>query len=117
MPSCSSSREPAQQTCPWLNQMASTTPSTAPSMIGVVEHDERRLAAELERQRLAACPPSARGSARPTSVEPVKAILSTPAMLDQQRAGAAVAGHDVEHARRQPGLRRQLGEQQRRERA
>jgi hypothetical protein len=29
IPSCSSRREPAQQTCPWLNQMASTTPSTA----------------------------------------------------------------------------------------
>src|SRR5205823_2232592 len=29
MLSCIRSREPAQQTCPWLNQMPSTRPSTA----------------------------------------------------------------------------------------
>src|SRR5216117_3448474 len=28
IPSCTSSRDPAQHTCPWLNQIASTTPST-----------------------------------------------------------------------------------------
>jgi hypothetical protein len=32
MPSCTKSREPAQQTCPWLNQMASTRPSMALSI-------------------------------------------------------------------------------------
>jgi hypothetical protein len=28
IPSCTRRREPAQHTCPWLNQIASTTPST-----------------------------------------------------------------------------------------
>jgi hypothetical protein len=32
MPSCTNRRDPAQQTCPWLNQMASTRPSIALSM-------------------------------------------------------------------------------------
>ena len=51
--------------------------------------------------------------ARPTSVEPVKAILSTPVMRDQRRAGRAVAGDDVDDARRQPGLDADLGEGER----
>ena len=57
-PSCTSSREPAQQTWPWLNQMASTTPFDRAIEIGIVEDDEGRLAAEFQRQGLAACPPS-----------------------------------------------------------
>ena len=51
--------------------------------------------------------------ARPTSVEPVKAILSTPAMGDERRAGRAVAGDDVDDARRQPRLDADLGEGER----
>ena len=69
-------REPAQQTSPWLNQMASTTPSTAPSMSA----SSNTMKGDL--------PPSSSDSffsepavcsrmRRPTSVEPVKATLST----------------------------------------
>src|SRR5881275_2082716 len=76
MPSCASSRDPAQHTCPWLNQIASTTPSTTLS----------RSASSNTRNGL--LPPSSSDSflpdpavawrmMRPTSVEPVKAILST----------------------------------------
>ena len=48
--SCTSSREPAQHTWPWLNQIASTRPFDGAIEVGVVEHDKRRLAAQLERQ-------------------------------------------------------------------
>ena len=54
MPSCTSSREPAQQTCPWLNQMRVDHALDGAVEVGVLEDDERRLAAELERQLLAA---------------------------------------------------------------
>src|SRR5881396_1575293 len=75
IPSCTSSREPAQHTWPWLNQIASTTPSTTLS----------RSASSNTMNGL--CPPSASDSflpdpavalrmMRPTSVEPVNAILS-----------------------------------------
>ena len=55
--------------------------------------------------------PTARSSDRPTSVEPVKAILSTPGW--RARASPMTAprtGHDVEDAVGQAGLGRQLGE-------
>ncbi len=51
--------------------------------------------------------------ARPTSVEPVKAILSTSACGDQRRAGRAVAGDDVDDARRQARLDADLRKGQR----
>ena len=47
--------------------------------IGIVEHDEGRFAAELEADSFLPLPAVALRIARPTSVEPVKAILSTPA--------------------------------------
>jgi hypothetical protein len=77
--------------------------------VGVVEDDEGALAAELERGpcRCRRSP----ADARPTSVEPVKAILSTPGWSTSACAGAAVAGDDVEHARRQAGLVGELGEE------
>jgi hypothetical protein len=53
---------------------------------------------------------------RPTSVEPVKAILSTPSWPTIAAPVVAVAGDDVDDARRQAGLAADLGEQQRRER-
>jgi ParB family chromosome partitioning protein len=83
--------------------------------VGIVEHDEGRLAAKLQRQRLAR---SRRlGADQPAHLRRAgEGDLVHARMLHQQRARAAVAGHHVEHARRQPGLRRQLGEQQRRER-
>ena len=51
--------------------------------------------------------------ARPTSVEPVKAILSTPVVGDERRAGRAVAGDDVDDARRQARLDADFGEGER----
>ena len=75
--SCTRRRDPAQQTCPWLNQIASTAPSITLSM------------SESSKTRNGPFPPSSserclplpaveRRMMRPTSVEPVKAILSTP---------------------------------------
>ena len=51
---------------------------------------------------------------RPTSVEPVKAILSTSGWCDEGRAGGAVAGDDVDHTRRQAGLVRSISAKQQR---
>ena len=49
---------------------------------------------------------------RPTSVEPVKAILSTSGWFDECRAGFAVAVDDVDHARRNPRVVGNFGETQ-----
>ena len=77
---------------------------------GVVEDDVRRLAAELERQLLAACRRAARWISLPTSVEPVKAILST---ADSTSAApvCAVAGDDVDDAGRELGLPEDVAEE------
>ena len=75
--SCTSRREPAQQTWPWLKKMPFTMPSTAWST------------GASSNTTLAALPPSsrvtflrvgaqARAICLPTSVEPVNATLSTP---------------------------------------
>ncbi len=50
---------------------------------------------------------------RPTTVEPVNATLSTPGVVDQRRAGLAVAGEHVQRPLREAGLERQLAEPQR----
>ena len=71
----------------------------------VLEDDVRGLAAELEREPLAACPAIARRITLPTSVEPVNAILST-SVLDERGAGLARPGDDVHDAGRQLGLLR-----------
>ena len=71
------SREPAQQTWPWLNQIASTTPSTAESRSA----SSKTMNGDLPpSSSVSALPEPAVASRifRPTSVEPVKAILSTP---------------------------------------
>ena len=77
--------------------------------VGVVEDDERRLAAELQRQLLAA---AGGGFADDPadSVEPVKAILSTSGWLTIASPVRAVAGDDVDHAGRQADLLAHLGE-------
>ena len=89
--------------------------------IGVVEHDERRLLPPSSSESFLPLPAVALRMMRPTSVVPVNAILSTPACVDDRRARVAVAGDDVEHARRaarrraassakqQRGERRELG--------
>jgi predicted small secreted protein len=79
---------------------------------GVVEDDVGRLAAELEGQRLRV-PAMARAIILPTSVEPVKAILSMPGWSTIACAGVAGAGDDVDDAGRQVGLLADLGEEQR----
>ncbi|MBS1256225.1 MAG: hypothetical protein MAG581_02038 [Deltaproteobacteria bacterium] len=72
--SCTKRREPAQQTCPWLNQIASTRPSMALSRSA----SSKTINGDL--------PPSSRVSflsefavcsriSLPISVEPVKAIF------------------------------------------
>ena len=110
--SCTSSREPAQQTWPWLKKMPLTMPSTAWS-IGA-----------SSKTMLAALPPSSsvaflrvpaidRAIALPTSVEPVNATLSTSSCSTSARPVGTGAGQDVDHARRQVGLLADLGEEQR----
>ena len=83
---------------------------------GVVEDDVGGLAAELEGRLLARCRRWSGRSALPTSVEPVKAILSTSGCSTRACPVAAVAGDDVDDAGRQLGLLAHLGEEQRRER-
>src|SRR6218665_3209151 len=74
--SCTSNRDPAQQTCPWLKKMPFTIPSMASSR------------GASSKTMFAAFPPSSRVSRldvpatcraidRPTSVDPVNATLST----------------------------------------
>ena len=110
--SCTSSREPAQQTWPWLKKMPLTMPSTAWS-IGA-----------SSKTMLAALPPSSRVtflSVPATDLRDRPADLGRAGerdlvdvrVLDQRAAGLAGAGDDVDHARRQVGLLADLGEQQR----
>ncbi len=75
--SATSRREPAQQTCPWLKKMPSTTPSTALSRSASSNTMNGDLPPSSSDSRLPE-PAVARRIRRPTSVEPVKAILSTP---------------------------------------
>ncbi len=110
MDSWTSSREPAQQTWPWLKKMPLTMPSTAWS-IGASSNT-----------MLAALPPSSRVSRlrvpadgpgdRPADLGGAgEGHLVHAGVLDQQPAGVAGAGDDVDHARRQVGLLADLGEQ------
>ena len=74
--SCTSRRDPAQQTCPWLSQTPSTTPSTAASRSAVSKTTNGDLPPSSS-DRCLPVPAVARRISRPTSVEPVKAILAT----------------------------------------
>ena len=71
-------RDPAQQTWPPLNQIESTTPSTAASRSasGMTTKGDLPPSSSVSRFPVPASWPA---MARPTSVEPVKAILSTSA--------------------------------------
>ena len=76
IPSCARIREPAQHTSPWLNQLASTTPSTTLSRSAssnTTNGDFPPSSSEI----FFPVPAVAARMMRPTSVEPVKAILST----------------------------------------
>ena len=58
-------------------------------------------------------PASSRWIALPTSVEPVKAILSTPSDFHERGSRPAVAGDDVHHSRRQLRLPQHVREEKR----
>ncbi len=80
--------------------------------IGILEDDERRLAAELERQLLA----RAGGRLTDGAADLGRAgegDLVDVVVFDQRRAGRAVAGDDVDDAGRQPDLDADLGEGER----
>ncbi len=79
-PSWTSSREPAQHTWPWLNQIASTTPSTTLSTSASSKTTKGDLPPSSSESALP-LPAVAWRMIRPTSVEPVKAILSMSACL------------------------------------
>ena len=73
--SCTSSRDPAQQTCPWLNQTPSTTPSTAASRSALSNTTNGDLPPSSS-DRCLPVPAVARRISRPTSVEPVNATFA-----------------------------------------
>ena len=77
IPSCARMREPAQQTWPWLNQMASTTPSTTLSR-SASSNTMNGDFPPSSSDSFFPVPAVATRMSRPTSVDPVKAILSTP---------------------------------------
>ena len=111
--SCTSRRDPAQQTCPWLNQIASTTPSTTLSRSESSKTMKGDLPPSSSERRLPLPAVTCR-MWRPTSVEPVKAILLMSGCLQDGLACLArVAGDDVDHARRQADLAANLGEGER----
>ena len=110
--SCTSSRDPAQQTWPWLKKMPLTMPSTAWST------------GASSKTMLAALPPSSRvtfllaaggraGDHLADLGRPGERDLVDVRVLDQRAAGVAGAGDDVDDAGRQVGLLADLGEQQR----
>ena len=76
-PSCTRMREPAQQTWPWLNQIASTTPSTTLSRSASWKTMNGDFPPSSSESFLPAAGGRGADDAGPTSVEPVNAILST----------------------------------------
>ena len=110
--SCTSSREPAQQTWPWLKKMPLTMPSTAWST------------GASSKTMLAALPPSSRvtfffdaghrlGDRAADVGRAGEGDLVDVVVRDDRLAGRAGAGEDVDDAGRQVGLLADLGEQQR----
>ena len=79
---------------------------------GVVEDDVGRLAAELEGELLAAARERAADQLADVGGAGERDLVDA-GVLDERLAGAAGAGHDVDHARREVGLLADLGEQQR----
>ena len=104
-------RLPAVQAWPMLRNFAIIAPSTACVQVGVVEHDERRVAAELHRGAqhavrglLEQLPPDRGGTG--------EAELAQPRVgEDRLRHGAGVRGGEhVHHAGGQAGLLEHLDE-------
>ncbi len=105
MDSCTSRREPAQQTWPWLNQMASTTPSTAESRSASSKTMKGDLPPSSRRQPLA----GAGGGLADDLADFGRAgegDLVDAGVVDDGGAGLAVAGDDVDHTLGQAGLPR-----------
>ena len=82
--------------------------------VGVVEHDDRRLAAEFQVRALEVLRRGF-GDLVPARVEPVIDTIAGSLVRHERAAGVAVAADHVEHARRQE-LRRDLGHQRGRHR-
>ena len=108
---CTSRRSPAVQLWPAQRKQAVTVASAARVEVGVVEHDERAVAAQLEHARLAG---GRLGDLRPglgraDEADAVRAGVAGDLVADDR----ARAGDQVEHARRQVGLGDALGERDR----
>ena len=94
-----------------LRILASMAPSTAGVDVGVLEDEERGVAAELHRH-----PQQLLGGLldelRPTAVEPVKVSLRSRGsrMSGSHTSPVVRRGDDVEHAVGQPALLQHLGE-------
>ena len=88
--------------------------TTAFCEVGVVEDDVRRLAAQLEGDRLTVAAASSL-TRLPARVDPVKEIMSTPGWAAHRLADhRAVAAHQVKHAGGKPHLVDHLGQDERR---
>ena len=99
-----------EQTWPVLLERAVQHVGHDPVEVGVGEDEDRVLAAELEHQRARArgrrCHDRAAGLDRAGEGDAAHQRVA-----DERRARLlAIAGDDVEHARRQAGAQRQLGE-------
>ena len=118
-PSCTSIRLAEMHVWPELRNLQMSAPATALVEVGVVEDDERRVAAELERDLLhlvRALPIRS----FPTSVEPVKPSLRTIGfdghLAPDLRRVLRIAGDDREDARRHARLLGERGDRERGER-
>ena len=108
-------REPALQHWPWLKKIPLAAPGIDDLEVGVLEHDVRALAAELERDLLQV----ARRRLHDQLADLGRAgegDLVDRVVRRERRAGVAEAGHDVDHPCGQPGLLHELAEAQRRQR-
>ena len=105
-------REPQRQISPWFANAERTIVGMRLVEVGVGEDDVRVLAAQLERELLEERARPSAAIVAPVAVPPVNEIARTSGCVDERRAGlGAEAVDDVEHARRQPDLGAQLGEQ------
>ena len=112
MPSVTISREEAVQRWPVEKNAPLTAHSTAFAQVGIVQHDERVLAAHLELHLLHRVGRNAAAATRrPVATEPVNDDGAHARMPEHRLADHGAAAHDqVEHARRQAGAGDDLGQ-------
>ena len=104
------------QVCPVAAKMPETTPLTALSISGVLEHDIGRFAAKLERDRLDG-PRGKLVDALSGAVAPGEGDLRDMRMGDKALADlGAEAGHDIDDAGRKAGFLEQAAKLERRHR-